>query len=96
VREILRVDDRIIEDVGAVDVQAALTERVLQCRLDRNDLRFVCTITCQRQQDLHVADGRHEELLCGEVVDRLVALDDLAILTRHESRRTTVDGRGNL
>lgn len=73
VSEVARVDDWVIEGVGAVDVETTLTERMLQSSLDGDG-----SGGAQGQQDLNLTNGC-EESVGSDIVDSLVTFNDSGI-----------------
>ena len=80
VGQVLWVDDGTVERIARVDVNATLTEWMLEGDLDGESLLFGGRSTSGPQQDFKVSDTTQQELLRSSSVDALVAVDDALVL----------------
>ena len=94
VREVLRINDWVVEGVRGVDPQTALAERVLERRLDGDRVRALWRAS-QTEQNLNLSDGGGEESGSG-IVDGLVPGNDRGVLAGDKGGGGGFDSAGGV
>ena len=95
-RQVLRVNRRVIEGIVGGDVQPSLTEWMLKGELNGDRLITAPEVPGSVQQQLDLADGAHEDILGVSFVESLVALDNTWILAGNELGYGVVEVGENL
>jgi len=90
----LRIKGRLIEGILCGGVHPALTERMLEGKLDGDRLAGAPDVSGGIQQKLDLTEGAQQELLGVSGIESLVAVDDTLIGANNKAGYRVVEGVG--